>query len=242
MLKKDFIPRKQFTVVIENRQYDVYDLGDRKHAGDNGTIESWWLYHANRLPEGQVPDIDAKEFVPFDVSINRTPWTITFEQVNTTKEKWNSTHFRNHTKVEMKCNGKVIYRFTTTGTDKGLAFAMAKVQYLQVMLAEHSFNFFDPESENGRKIYWYGMPAFVKTKSGYYPWEIQIIPDYGVGFAKEEWWKEYRNRKKKLAYTPTEDDANMDENEREDEDQDKDQDSINWGDAFSDGNIDWFRN
>jgi len=132
----------------------------------------------------------------------------------------------------MWCNKKLIYEFITTGTQDGFNFAMAKIQYLQIMLSEHPFNFFNPESENGRKIFWYGLPATIKVKS-HNTWEIEIIPDYEF-LSKDEWWNELENRQKKLTEKINiEDDDDFDEQ--------KNIGYINWGDALSDQHIYWFR-
>ena len=138
----------------------------------------------------------------------------------------------------MWCNGKLVYEFGTTGGNRGMQFAMAKVQYMQVVLSEHPYNFFDPQTENGRKICWYGLPATVKVKS--HGWEIGIVPDYTAGLSKEEWWKELRRRESKYT-NPDDGDKQMDEIEREEEREYEKDDYINWGDAFSDQHIYWFR-
>lgn len=229
--------RKAFTVVIYDKEYDVYDIEGKEHEGWNGVPKTRWLYFSERLPDGLLPPIDSPHFVPFDIGINRMVWDVKFKQKNTTKEKWNSTHFSNHTSVEMWCNNKLVYAFGTNG--KYLDFAMAKVQYLQVMLSEHPYNFFEPETENGRKIFWYGLPATVRVKSS--TWEISVVPDYATGLTEVEWWKELKRRESKI-YTPVDDmDKQMAEMEEEDFNESMSDGYINWGDALSDAHIDWFR-
>jgi hypothetical protein len=136
----------------------------------------------------------------------------------------------------MWCNGVLVYEFGTTGGDRGLSFAMAKVQYFQTMLSEHPYNFYDPKEEQGRKIYWYGLPATVWVKLN--GWEIAVIPDYTCGLSKQEWWKELKHRESKI---PVYKDDDYDEMEEEDYNEAMNSDYINWGDAFSDQHIDWFR-
>ncbi len=224
--------RKIFTVVINKNEYDVFDIDSKEHDGYNDVPKTWWLYHSSRLPSDLLPPIDSDYWKPYNAGILRRLWDIRITQHNTTKEKWDDTRFNSHTNVEMWCNQKLIYSFGTGG--KHLDYAMAKIQYLQVELSEHSFNFFEPESENGRKICWYGLPATIKVKSN--TWEISIIPDYAAGLAKDAWWKEYANRKTK--YTKSDD---FDEMDREQYNEDKENDRINWGDALSDQHIYWFR-
>jgi hypothetical protein len=223
--------RKVFEVVISDKSYDVFDIPSREHAGLNDTVKTWWVYYADRLPDGMLPPIDSDSFKPLDSSINRMLWEFRIKQRNYSKEKWGDTDFRNSTRVEMLCNNKPVFSFSTTGTSSGLAFAMGKIQYLQVALAEHSYNFFETESENNRKIFFLGLPAFVRPSTE--PGEIGIVPDYSQ-IPKEVWWKEFKNRNECLTKVPEEDDIDIFE-------EDYGSDFINWGSALSDGKIDWFR-
>lgn len=229
--------RKIFSVIIEDRSYDVFDIDGKEHEGWNDTPKEWWLYYNQQpLPEGLFPPLDSPDLIPFHASINRSLWDIKVTQHNYSKEKWGHTQFRNSCSVELWCNKRLVYEFTTGGDY--LSFAFAKIQYLQVMLSEHPYNFFEPQKENGRKIYWYGLPATVKVKS--YTWEIGIIPDYTAGLDKEAWWKEYKRRKSTVG--PLSDSQKEDlEMDAEDEDEYQREDYINWGDALSDAHIGWFR-
>jgi hypothetical protein len=236
MEKEVKTPRKIFTVIIHNKEFDVYDIEGKEHEGYNDTPKTWWLYYSDRLPVGLTPPPDSESWERYCVGTLRRLWEIKVKQTNSTKEKWGETEFRNHTSVEMWCNNKLIYQFGTSGNY--LDFAFAKIQYLQVLLSEHPYNFFEPETEVGRKICWYGLPATILT--GYRAGEIRIKPDYTAGLEKEEWWKELERREHK--YTNKDDfDKQMgdiDENVKKEEMND---DIINWGDALSDGNIYWFR-
>jgi hypothetical protein len=231
-------PKKAFHVLINDKEYDVYDIQGKEHGGYNGEPKTWWLYYSDRLPEGLIPPHDSDNFEAWHVSIQRLVWDIRFKQKTTTKFKWDHINFRGGTWCEMWCNGKLIYEFGTTGGDRGMNFAMAKSQYLQTILCEHCYNFLSPETEDGRKIFWHGLPATIKVKSR--GWEIGIVPDYTAGLEKEEWWKEYSKR--------TSNYSNLSEMDEQDEEMDKEffdegkrDDYINWGDAISDGNIYWFR-
>lgn len=229
-------PRKIFTVWIHEKPYDVYDIDGKEHGGWNGEPKTWWLYYSDRMPDGASPPVDSEHWHAFHASINRRVWDIQIKQRNTTKYKWDETQFRNNTWVEMRCNGRLVYDFGTTGNDSGLAFAMAKVQYLMVHMSEHPYNFFEPEKENGRKIYWKGLPATIRVKGN--TWEVMIIPDYTCGYTREQWWKELENRESKL---PPKRDDDFDEIDKEDKQEAMRDDAINWGDALSDQYIDWFR-
>lgn len=227
-------PRKLFTVLIGKSEYDVYDIDGKEHGGYNGEPKTWWIYHSERLPDGLMPPSDSDSFKPYHNSIMRHVWTFNIKQGNSTKEKWGETQFRNGTQVEMICNGKPVYSFGTSG--KALDYAFAKIQYLMVQMGEHPYNFFEPEKENGRKIYWYGLPATIKT--GYEAGEIHIVPDYNAGLTKEEWWAELKRRETKIGGNVDSDFAEMEKDSRNEA---FERDCINWGDALSDQHIDWFR-
>ncbi len=228
--------RKIFTVLINNYEYDVFSIENRKHEGQNDTPDTWWLYHSNRLPDNILPPEDSEYFVPYNCrSMERYVWDISFTQRVYTKEKWDETRFSSITRCEMKANNKLIYAFSTIGGDKGLSYAMAKVQYLQTLMGEHPYNFFEPESENGRKICWYGLPATINVKND--TWEIGIIPEYSDELPKEAWWKELKRRESKYSKEAQED-IDMDNEYFED---DYSTDYINWGDVLSDQHIYWFR-
>lgn len=231
--------RKAYTVIIHDKERDVWDIEGKELDCGNGEPLTYWVYMGERLPDGIAPPIDSDNWVHYHASIQRHLWDIKFTQTNTTKEKWGSTHFRNHTHVEMWCNKKLIYSFGTTGTPSGLSFAMAKVQYLQTMLSEHCFNFFNSQEENGRKIFWKGLPATVKV-STHSSWEIGIVPDYTAGLDKEQWWAELKSREALLGKRKF-DDEDDEQSDREDFNEQKERDYINWGEALSDQHIDWFR-
>lgn len=223
--------KKIFTVIIHEKEYDVYDIDGKEHEGLNGEPKSWWVYFSDRLPEGLTPPIDSDVWEPYSKGINRRLWDIRFKEYNTSKEKWGSTQFSNRLRCEMWCNNKIVYAFGTFD----LSFAFAKAQYLITMMSEHPYDFFEPQNNEGRKIYFYGLPATIKVRSD--SWEIGIVPDYSAGVSKETWWKEFQIRRNPVLRT-----------DKSDEDDDMiwgEQDPrswINWGDALSDGNIKWFRN
>lgn len=222
-------PRKIFDVLIHNKTYDVYDIDGKEHGGYNGEPKTWWLYFADRMPEGAIPPHDSESWEPWHKSINRRLWDIRFKEYNSTKEKWNATQFRSGLNCEMYCNNKLVYSFGTFDMN----FAFAKAQYLIVIMSEHPYDFFNSDKNNGRKIWWYGMPATVKVKS--YGWEIGVIPDYTTGLEKSAWWKEYLRRRSNI-------NEKIDENDIQVWDGEDDYtDYINWGDALSDQHINWFR-
>lgn len=233
--------RKVFTVLIHNKEYDVYSIENKEHGGYNGEVKTWWLYYNTRLPEGLLPSPDSEYFVPWSNSINRRLWEVKFRQTNTSKHKWDEWRFSNTTVVEMWCNNKLVYSFNTTGNDSGMSFAFGKVEYLKTVLSEHPYNFFEPETEEGRKIWWKGLPATIKNSSS--AGEIRILPDYTTGLSKRDWWSELKRRQEKLTYKPDNfTDETFEQLNEEHFEESMYEDSINWGDALEDKHIDWFRN
>ena len=224
--------RKIFKVIIYDKEYYVYDIEGKEHMGENDTPKTWWIYYTDVTEEINK---DSKYFVPFVKGINRLLWDIKITQRNTTKFKWDELRFNNHTYIEMWCNKKLVYAFSTLGDERGISFGMAKVQYLQTVLCEHPYNFLNPEEEQGRKICWYGLPATVRVQQD--TWEIGIVPDYTTGLSKKEWWDELKRKKHNYLNEPDEDDDIIEEYDSEAQYSDY----INWGDALSDGNIYWFR-
>lgn len=235
-------PRKVFTIIVNDKQYDVWSIEGREHSAPNGEVNVWWLYYSERLPEGLIPPPDSEYFIPYHVSMERSLWDIRIKQSTTTKEKWDDIHFRSSTFIEIYRNNAIFYSFGTIGGDRGIAFGMAKAQYLITTLSEHCFNFYDPQSENGRKIYWKGLPAFVKVWRKDTPWEIGITPDYSE-IGKEKWWSELSKRESMVRGLEdlSEEEKEEIEMDKEHFDEAKSSDFINWGDAYNDQHINWFR-
>jgi len=233
-------PRQIFKVVINGKEYDVYDIKGKEHEGNNNSCKTWWLFFSH-LPDGMIPDHDNQYLEPYTDSINRFNWEIKFFQINYSDSKWDSTSFRNITKCEMYCNNKLVYSFQTNGGKEGMSYAMAKSQFLQVKLIEHPYNFFETDKEKGRKIFYYGLPAKISVNSSE-TWNIGIIPCYESGLNKEEWWDEYIRRTSKINPIYLDDDEEMEDMDKEYILEYKQDDYINWGDVLEDRNIDWFRN
>lgn len=224
--------RKFGTVIINDKPYGLYDIKGKEHGGWNGEPKTWWVYYADELPDGMIPPVDSESWKPYCKSINRLCWEIQIKERNYTKVKWDNLDFRSNVSCKMFCNNRLVYEFGS----HDMAFSIGKAQYLMVMLCEHPYNFLNPEENRGRKIWWYGLPATVspRREEG---WHISIIPDYTAGIDKETWWKEFKVRRSNLNEKK---DPNNDIDIWEDDD-DEMRDSINWGDALSDGRIDWFR-
>lgn len=221
---------KVFSVQIRNKYYDVYNIPGKEHAGLNDSIKTWWLYYDDRLPDGIAPDLDNDKLIPYpERSIKRVCWDIRIKSINSHKIKWDDHDFSHRTSCEMWANGKLIYSFETRDSE----FAMINAQYLQAILIEHPFRFFEYEKNNGRQIYYYGLPATIIVNNTF-PWEIHIKPDYCY-MTKEVWWEEYKRRQNPCS----KDFAHLSKEHIEEYMQN---DLINHGDALSDGRIGWYRN
>lgn len=221
---------------IGNTYYPVYQLEKTHNA--NGYESNDWIFFS----EEAVPENEDDEFIPYTSEIRRNSFSISFIQSNSAKYKWDEWSLRTNTDCVISFNDKPIYQFGTIGGFQGMSFAMAKAEYLLTVLSEHAYNFFEPEEELGRKIYYYGLPATV-IPSTTYPGEIKIKADYSY-IDKDEWFKLYKERSKVFTpnglKSPYSDIFGDDDCESYYEFYESD--ILNWGDALSDGNIYWFRN
>lgn len=232
--------RKIFDVSIEDKLYPVYSIPGYEHTlgKSNGCPETWWLdwsdYEETIGGDGEKNSPCIRELIPYiDIGAHRICWEIRYKQFNTMKYKWNEWDMRNGGRCDMYANGKLIYSFYS----REIGYALSRAQSLETILLEHPFDFLNPEKEEGRKIWYYGLPATIRISSN--PGEIGIIPDYSY-IDKKEWWKELNGKKKKITpadYEKSEDDI------LEDDDFNEDTESpwINHGDALWDGMIWWFR-
>ena len=228
--------RKIFSVYIRNTEYNVYDIDGKEHEGYNNIPKTWWLYFGKEQKDWDTPPLISEDWTPFDVGIKRHLWEFEIKQNNTHKIKWDDNRFSNNISVDMICNKKKIYSFGTFDMN----FALSKLQYLQVVLTEHPYNFLNQEEEKGRKIYYYGLPATIEPS--YYPGEIKIIPEYSKKITEKKWWEELERREKPyIQKEVTEMDKQEIEMDKENREENRSCGYINWGDALSDGHINWFR-
>ena len=211
----------------------------------NGCPDDWWLDYTkdeegNYLPPSsnellmEISDANInRKLIPYiDKGVNRICWEIRYEQGHSVKYKWDDPELRSWGSCTLIANGKEVYKFRCSD----LQYAMIRVQQLTETIRSHPYNFFNPEEDDGRKIYFQGLPAFVYK--GYDLGEIKIRPDYSK-ISKEKWWELY-NAYESTAY------ESIDSIFKDIDDHDTDleymrNDEINWGDALSDGKIKWFR-
>jgi hypothetical protein len=236
--------RKIFEIQIREEMYPVYSIEGYEHqlGKSNGCPDTWWLdysdYNTVVERDGTISSPIIRELVPYiDKGVHRTCWGIDYQQYNTTKYKWDEWDIRNGGICKISANGKPVYKFHYRDLQGALAAASSKIDEMM----NHPFDFIHPETEEGRKIWYYGLPAIIKL--GYEPGEIRIKPDYSY-MTSTEWWNELEKRQTNV--TPKNRNYIDDEKEEEERDKErfeetKDYGEINHGSVFYDGMINWFR-
>lgn len=223
--------RKIFDLMIGDKIYNVYSIEGYTHKlGEmNGCPKNWWLDYSD--------DDYQRELVPYiDKGVHRICWGIEYDQFNSIKHKWDSFDLRSGGICKIKANGKVVYKFHYRDLGGALANAQSKID----KMTNHPFDFINPEKENGRKIWYYGLPA--KIKSGYEPGEIQVEPDFSY-MTEDSWWNELERRKTRILpeNSSLSDLDWADDWTKENFLESKEFGIINHGSVFYDGMIWWFR-
>lgn len=236
--------REIFQIQIREKMYSVYSIEGYEHqlGKSNGCPDTWWLDYSD-YEEPEEGDKDkyrvVRELVPYiDKGVHRVCWGVEYQQFNTTKYKWDEWDIRNGGICKITANGKPVYKFHYRDLQGALFSAGKKIDDMM----EHPFDFVHPEKEEGRKIWYYGLPATIRL--GYEPGEIRIVPDYSY-MTPTEWWDELERRQSKI--TPKNRDLTFGEKQDEELERDhfleyKDYGEINHGSVFYDGMINWFRN
>ena len=230
--------RKIFEIQIYEKMYPVYSIEGYEHnlGKYNGCPDTWWLDYSVYHSDNDDEEPTMRELIPYiDKGVHRVCWRVDYEQHNGTKYKWDEWDIRNGGICKIYANGKPVYKFHYRDLKGALAVASNKIDEM----IEHPFNFINPEEENGRKIWYYGLPA--KIQLGYEPGEIKIEPDFEY-MSSKQWWDELEKRQTNI--TPKhidEEDSDDIKIEKQYFEESKDYGIINHGDAFYDGMIKWFR-
>ncbi len=236
--------RKIFEIRIGDKNYQVYSIEGYSHllGKYNGQPETWWLdwsdYEETTNQFGEVEAPIIRELIPYiDNGVHRVCWGIHYSQFNSTKYKWDEWDIRSGGKCTISANGKEVYKFFYREMKGALAHAQVKIDEM----LDHPYNFLNPEEEEGRKIWYYGLPA--KILLGYETGEIRIQPDFEY-MTQNDWWDELEKRRtnvypKKRVFV--DDEESMEELDKEHFAEHRDYGSINHGSAFYDGMINWFR-
>lgn len=234
--------RKIFDIYINDKPYPVYDIENKHHnlGRYNDSPTTWWLLFDNDHAEPKLINEmeENSKLIPYlDRGVHRICWEINYKQTNYVKYKWDDYDLRASGECILKANGREVYKFRTSD----IMYAMSNVQVLIGKIISHSYNFLEPEKDDGRKIFFCGLPAFVYK--GYEVGEIRIKPDYSK-LNKKSWWKKYNfYNSHHETYAELPDDESEEDYEvfmSESLDY-QDNDEINWGDALQDGKIWWFR-
>lgn len=234
--------RKIFDIYINDKPYPVYDIENKHHnlGRYNDSPTTWWLLFDNDHAEPKLINEmeENSKLIPYlDRGVHRICWEINYKQTNYVKYKWDDYDVRASGECILKANGREVYKFRTSD----IMYAMSNVQVLIGKIISHSYNFLEPEKDDGRKIFFCGLPAFVYK--GHEVGEIRIKPDYSK-LNKKSWWQKYN-----FYNSHHENYAGLPDDESEEDFEDfmtesleyQDSDEINWGDALQDGKIWWFR-
>lgn len=216
--------RIAFDIQIENNLCHVWDIPGYEHENGkwNGTPTTWWL------------EMEDGDLIPYvDKGVNRVCWEINYKQTNSIKYKWDDYSIRSGGTCSIKANGKEVYQFFARNPE----YAFPKAQTLMVQLSEHPYDFINPEKEEGRKIWYYGLPATI-SPSKFNPGEISVIPEYNKEIDKDTWWDLYVERKNPVGKNRDSEDLRMDIESVEEW---KSYGRIGHGDPLWDGMINWFR-
>ena len=219
---KQYEVRPAWKVMVGDEQYQCYWIEGLEH--DYG---KW----NNEDPKLWVDFLG--ELTPYQRSLQRICWSFDIEQKNSAREKWNSTSFDSRILVNMIANGKPVFQFSS----RDMNYALARIQVLMIELCEHPYNFLDHESENGRKIWYEGLPAIIKK--GFDPGNILVSPDL-TKMTLTEWKEEYAKTRLKKE-TPGTQDYDMEKDSIDEMFYDDNDLWFNHGSALSDDRIDWFR-
>jgi len=230
---RDYGVRRAFEILINDKPYQVWDIAGYEHKNGewNGTPTTWWL---NFKEDGD----EESELVPFvDKGVHRICWEVKYKQKNYAKHKYGDWDIRNSGHCRIYANGKQVISFGS----RNLEYAMAKVPVMIVKIMEHPFNFLNPQEENGRKIWYHGMPATVSVNEYSEPGEISVVPDYTTGIEPNTWWKLYNERRNPVVMSGSEIDQDDMDSDLSDLKYEERSSRINHGDALWDGMINWFR-
>lgn len=241
--------RKLFDIHINDKPFPVFSIDGKEHlyGKHNGCPETWWLDYTYDVEGNYIPleenrllmefkcFEEERNLIPYiDKGVQRICWEVIYKQSNYMRHKWDEYDLRGTGGCTLRANGRDVYKFRNSD----LHSAMTQVQYLTEKILSHPYNFFKPEEDDGRKIYFRSLPAFVRI--GYEVGEIRIQPDYSM-ISKEKWWKIhdlFQSRK----YESDDSIFYDDDDEPDDDDlQYEMMDMINWGDVLNDGQIWWFR-
>jgi len=166
--------------IVDGKAQEIWRREEGHSLGrDNGRNEHLWLKQIH-------DDTDDIEWVPWiDIATNRPCYEVKVTQGNRTKYKWSETRINGTCQVDILCNQKKVYEFRCRDVEYGLA----RSQVLLSKMSEHPFDFADPESMIGRKI-WYHRQAAVIDDLMLQQGCIMIRKEDGTGFDMSQPWRD----------------------------------------------------
>lgn len=108
-------------------------------------------------------------------------WGVEIKQNGYTKRKWGDLEFRSNTCGYITCNGDPVYKIRAGS----LHYAMAKAQTLIVELTDHIFDFVNPESMIGHKVWYENCPAIV---SGFFQGNVTLDFEEEPDLSSDDDW------------------------------------------------------
>jgi hypothetical protein len=141
---------KVFDVVIGGQKREVWKRKEEHKLGEwNGCPKNWWV---------NLGTVEKPEWEPWiDKGTNRPVWDISIKTDNRTKVKWGEVGIRGTGLLTISCNQRQVYE---QGFND-ISYAMSKAQVLMTEMMEHPFDFCNPDSMLGKKIWYKNQPAII---------------------------------------------------------------------------------
>lgn len=140
--------------IVNDQIQEIWHRDEAHQLGkDNGRNEHLWLKQT-------YDDIDEFDWVPWvDISAKRPCYEVRIAEGNRGKEKWGETRITGSCIAEIFCNHKKVYEFPC----RDIEYALAKTGVLLAEMREHPFDFADPESMLGRKVWYANQEAVIDS-------------------------------------------------------------------------------
>ena len=144
-----------FSTLINGNLVEIWQRKETHLLGKiNGAIDNWWA----KVPRGP----DDYEWVPWLSSVvNRPCWGVQIKTGNDTIFKHDNTRITKTGRLDITCNGRIVYSQCAVN----IRFALARASSIIYELEEHPFDFANPDSEIGRKIWYKRQPAKIDSLS-----------------------------------------------------------------------------
>lgn len=148
-------PRKLWKIQNYNGEMlQVWNIPSKPHnmgIWNDMTSPTYWIEMEGELHPALLRDISPYSFEMTVKEYNRVR----------IKQKWGSNSCMANMAYEgtLKLNGRVVYKENYNSRE----LLVAEMERLRVLITEHPFNFLEPDSEIGRKVWWKRQPAIVES-------------------------------------------------------------------------------